>query len=235
VDRVAVRALAAIRREVGHRAAAGEEDAGLAMDRVAAALEADPAGRALLDEAERRRWPLDAPETGERPAGARAGRERRAAAAHRALGELVLAGELVPDGPSRVGLPGFGRSTWRAIALLREGAAGPPARWAAALAAGPAADLGEAAPPFLRSLEPPAGLAPAAARLHALEAHRQDARDALLRASASMGAAIEAGNDRGARSLRRDCDELEARIARLDAAIAAAWDDGLRRAGVSPP
>jgi len=235
VDPVAVRALAAIRREVGRRAAAGDEDAGMAMDRVAAALEADPADRALLDEAERRWWPLDAPESGERPAGARADRERRAAAAQRALGELLLAGELVPDGPSRVGLPGFGRSTWRAVALLRAGAGGAPARWAAALAAGPASDLGEAAPPFLRGLEPPAGLAPAAARLHALEALRQDARDALLRSSASMGAAIEAGNDASARALRRDCDELQARIAGLDAAIAAAWDEGLRRAGVSAP
>jgi hypothetical protein len=231
VEPVAARALAAVRREVGRRAAAGDEDAALAMDRVAAALEAEPADRALLARAERRRRPLDEPEEGEPPLGARAERERRAAAAHRALGELLLAGELVPDGPAAVRLPGFGRSTWRAIALLRRGAAGAPARWAAALAAEPAADLGEAAPPFLRGLAPDPALARVVARVHALEAVRQDARNALLTATASMGAAIEAGSEAGARSLRRECDELEAGIGELDAAIAAAWDEGVRLAG----
>jgi hypothetical protein len=233
VDPVAARALAAVRREIGRRAAAGEDDPALAMGRVAADMEADPADRALLGEAERARWRLDMPEEGERPAGARAGRERRAAVAHRALGELILAGELVPDGPSRVRLPGFGRSTWRAIALLRGGAGGPHARWAAAVAAEPGADLGEAAPPFLRGLRAPPELADAAARLHALEAVRQDARNVLLTGTASMGAAIEAGEEAAARSLRRDCDVLEARIAELDAAIATAWDDGARMAAAS--
>lgn len=227
MDPVATRALAAVRREIGRRAAGGEEDAALEMDRVAAELEADPGDRAVLDAAERARRRFDEPDEGERPAGARADRGRRAAAAYRALGELLLSGELVSDGPTRVGLPGFGRSTWRAIALLREGGEGPPARWAAALAAEPAADLGEAAPHFLRALAPDPSLAHAAARVHALEAVRQDARNALLTASASMGAAIEAGSHEGARALRRECDELEAGIAELDAAIAAAWDEGV--------
>jgi len=231
VDPVAVRALAAVRREIGRRAAAGEDDPALPADRVVADLEADPAARHALDEAARARDRYDPPDAGERLAGGRADRRRRAGAAHDALGRLVLAGELVPDGPSRVCLPGFGRSTWRAIALLRTGAAGPPARWAAALCAEPAADLREAAPEFLRGLRAAPALAPAAARVHALEAARQDARNALLTASASAGAAMDAGNEAGARVLRDDCAALEARIAEVDAATALAWDDGVRRAG----
>jgi pyruvate/2-oxoglutarate dehydrogenase complex dihydrolipoamide acyltransferase (E2) component len=223
--------LAAVRGEVGRRiASGGPADASLTLDEVAARLEEAAADRAVLDRAAAA---LDGGERGEPETGARARRERRRAAAHRAAGELVLGGLLVMDGPGRVRLPGFGRTTWRAVAALR--AAGPeaPPAWAAAVAAEPASDLGAAAPAFLAGLPRDHRLAALAARLHAAESARQDARHALLMAGTALGAAAEGGGE-GLRILRDDIAALDDRIRRLDATIDAIWDAGAARAARLP-
>jgi hypothetical protein len=132
-----------------------------------------------------------------------------------------------------VRLPGFGGSTWRAIALLRGGANGPERLLAEAVAAEPGADLGEAAPAFLRGLRADRRLLEPARRLHVLEAVRQDGRAALLSAEAALAAAVETGNEPGARLLRDDLAALGARIAEIDAAIGLAWEDGVRQAAAA--
>ena len=225
---VAALVLAAARREIGRRAAAGRGDPALEVDALAAALEADPAARAALAEAEAARRPAEL-FAGE-PSGARALRERRAAEAHRAVGDLLLAGELVADGAGRVRLPGFGTTTWRAIALLRSGEQGPERRLAETVAAEPASDLGSAAPTFMGGLRADPRLLEAARLLHALEAVRQDARNALLAAAAALVAAVDAGHEDSADIVRADCAALEARIAEIDAAIEDAWRAGVRQA-----
>jgi hypothetical protein len=217
---------------VGRRAGAGQPpDPSLTLDEVASRLEEDPGDRAVLDEAAAR---AEAGEDEGAQTGPRARREGRRGAAHRATGELVLAGLLVMDGPGRVRLPGFGRSTWRAIALLRAGESGSPARWATAVAAEPAADLGDAAPAFLAGLAADRRLVALAARLHAAEAARQDARHALLMAGAALGPAVEGGSEPSVRALRADIEALDDRIGRLDAVIAAIWDAGIARAARLP-
>jgi hypothetical protein len=227
---LAARALALLRREVGARAAAGRPDAGIATDALTALVEADPGSEAALAEAleERRRLDPLGPGADADPGP----RERRAARrweAHQAVGRLILAGELVPDGPDRVVLPGFGGSTWRAIAAL-EGAPGPAREWALAVAAEPLADLGEAAPDGLRGAGGDARLAKEAADLHALEALRQDLRHALIGAEGGLGRALERGLADSAAALRAECDELTAHLVALDRAIAGAWDAGERAA-----
>ncbi len=133
-------------------------------------------------------------------------------------------------------LPGFGPATWRAVVLLRDGEGGGTRleRWARAVAAEPAADLGAEAPAFLRDLEPDAELTGAVRRLHAWEARRQDARDALLRALAAEATARERGLDDAARTIRDDSDALEAEIGRCDDAIAAIWAAGSGESTGSP-
>lgn len=197
---------------------------------VVAMLEADPPTRALLDEAAAAALRED---PGEGPApspGARAARAARGERALAAIDHLLLRGELVADGPGRLRLPGFGAATWRAIALLREGADPAAARWAAAVTAEPAADLGEAAPPFLRGPAPDPHLSAVAIRLHSHEAHRQDARDALVRASMVVEAAVARGRPASVVAVQRDCALLEARIRDLDREIAATWEAGARAA-----
>ena len=137
----------------------------------------------------------------------------------------------MPDGPGRVRLPGFGGATWRAIALLRGGAQGPERALAAAVAAEPGGDLGAEAPVFLRGLRIDPALLEPARRIHLLEALRQDVRNALLAGASALIAAVEAGHEDSAAILRQDCAELEVRLARLDEAIADAWDAGVREAG----
>ena len=137
----------------------------------------------------------------------------------------------MPDGPGRVRLPGFGGATWRAIALLRGGAEGPERALAAAVAAEPGGDLGAEAPDFLRGLRIDPALLEPARRIHLLEALRQDVRNALLAGASALVAAVEAGHEDSAAILRQDCAELEVRLARLDEAIADAWDAGVREAG----
>ena len=226
----AARALAAARREIGRRAGAGSADPTLAVDGLAAAVEDDPGARRELDEAAAARRRTDRPEAWWEVPGPRAAREARRAEAHHAIDALVLAGELLPDGPGRVRLPGFGATTWRAIALLRARAAGAEGRWAAAVAAEPLADLGDAAPPALRR-RPDPRLAPAAATLHAWEARRQDVRNALIAAEAALATTLDGGHAQSARILRDDLEELEVALAATDARIDRAWDDGLREAG----
>jgi hypothetical protein len=233
-DAVSARTMTAARRIVGGRAAAGREEPTLEVEELVAALESDAAARADLTAAETARRSADLVEAGV-PSGARALRDRRAAEVHRAVGELVLAGRLVPDGAGRVRLPGFGRTTWRSIALLREGAGGPERLVAEAIAAEPGSDLGDAAPPALRGLRPHPGLLGAARRLHALEALRQDARNGLFAATAALAAAEEAGHADSAAILRGDCAALEARVGELDAAIEVAWAAGVHSAGAIAP
>lgn len=233
MEALAARALTAARREVGRRAAAGACDAVLAVDALAEAVEADPAAQADLEAAVAERRRQDPLGEAWRATGARAERSRRLAEAGRAIGGLVLAGELSPDGPGRVRLPGFGGSTWRAVALLRAGAGGPEGRWAATVAAPPAADLGDACPAYMRGLRPDPALAPAAARMHRAEALRQDWRHALLTTAAAAGAAAGAGHAVEAEALRTECAGLEALIARADREIAAAWEAGLAAAGAT--
>jgi hypothetical protein len=194
-----------------------------------ATMEADPGDRAAMAAAETDRRRIDFFETGP-PSGARALRERRAAEAHRAVGELILAGQLVSDGAGRVRLPGFGGTTWRAIALLRSAAPGPERALAGAVAAEPGTDLGPAAPAFMRDLRADPRLIEAARRLHALEALRQDARNALLAGAGALVFALDAGHEDSARLIRDDCAALEARLAAIDAAIDRTWEAGRRQA-----
>jgi hypothetical protein len=226
----AARALAAARREIGRRAGAASDDPTLTVDGLAAAVEDDPGARRELDEAAAERRRVDRPETWWEVPSPRAAREARRAEAHHAIDALVLAGELLPDGPGRVRLPGFGATTWRALALLRAGASGPEGRWAAAVAAEPLADLGDAAPPVPGG-RPDPGLASAAATLHAWEARRQDVRNALIAAEVALAATLDGGHVTSARLLRDDLGELEEALAAADARIARAWEDGLREAG----
>ena len=227
----AARALAAARREIGRRAGAGSDDPTMTTARLAAAVEDDPGARRELDEAAAARRRVDRPEAWWETPSPRAAREARRAEAHRAIDALLLAGELLPDGPGRVRLPGFGATTWRALALLRAGARGAEGRWAATVAAEPLADLGDAAPRALQGPRPDARLAPAAAALHAWEARRQDVRNALITAEASLATALEGGHAESARLVREDLRELEEGLAAADARIAQAWEAGLREAG----
>ena len=157
--RSAARALAAARREVGRRAAAGRDDPSLSVEALAAALEADPADRAAL--AARRGWPAG------RASSSRPGRPRRARPARaprrrgppRAPASCSSPGELVADGAGRVRLPGFGGSDLaRDRAGCAPGPAGRSGRWRRPSRPSPAADLGPAAPAFLTGLR--AGPAP---------------------------------------------------------------------------
>jgi hypothetical protein len=225
------RALAALRAEVGRRAEAGRDDAGLGTDRLAALLEIDAAGRQALTaaaEERRRRDPYGEAEL--RGEGPRALREWRLGEAHRTIGELVLAGELVPDGPGQVALPGFGRGTWQAVAEIRAGAPGAVRAWAVAVAAGPARDLGEAAPAFLRDLRPDPRLGELAAALHAVQALRQDLRDRVLHTEQGLARTLDRGRADAVEALRHERLELELTARELDAAVARAWRQGAERA-----
>lgn len=223
--------LATARRAVADAVAAGGPEPDLTPARLVAALEADPAAREALDRAgaarRRREEPLDAPGTD--PRSARRGREDEAL---RAVDALLLDGELQQDGPGRVRLPGFGPSTWRALAILARDPGGPDAAWAAAVAFHPLGDLGDAAPPGLRRAPPDADREAIALRILAMEAHRQDLRHALIGGEASAASARERGEEASARLLDADCATLRAAIEETDAAVAVAWREG---AGLTPP
>ena len=220
---MAARLLTAARREVGRAALTAPEAPSLSAERLADAVEADPETHADLERARLGRLRSDPWEAGDPADGARAERRGRLDAARRAIDGLVLAGELVHDGPGRLRLPGFGPATWRAVTLLREDGADA---WARALVAEPAADLAAAAPDFLTGLARDPERNGLVQRMHAWEARRQDARDALLRALAAEATARERGLDDAARTIRADCDALEAEIRRCDDAIAAIWTAG---------
>ncbi len=217
--------LAAARRAVAGAVAAGGPEPDLTPDRLAAALEADDGARAALDAAvaERRRAepPLDPPS-----GAARAARRRRADEVHHAAGDLVLAGELVQDGPGRYRLPGFGPSTWRALAALRDAPGTAEAAWAAVVAHHPLRDLGDAAPVGAAGPAPDPGRERTALRLLAMEAHRQDLRHALISGEAAAAGARERGEERAAAAVEADCAALRIAIAEIDAAVEAAWREG---------
>ncbi len=223
---LAARALAAVRAQVGRRAAEGGPGDALDAGAIAAALEADPACHADLEaaaaaQAELADEPAGAP-------GARASRRAHHDAALAAIDELLVAGELAPDGPGRVVLPGFGPATWRAIAVLHAGAGGDEASWAATLAAEPLADLGAAAPRELAAHPADPRRAGAAWRLLARQAERQDLRDALIRAGAAARHAAARGYGDSLAGIERDAAALAAHLARADADIAAMWEAGAR-------
>ena len=160
-------------------------------------------------------------------AGAAAARRARADEVHHAVGALRLMGELAADEPGRLVLPGFGPSTWRAIAILREGGRGPEAVWAAAVADLPLQDLGDESPPGLhRDADP--RLAEPALRLLAVEAQRQDVRNAVVTAEASRATAAERGNAPGVESIDEELAALRRALQAADAAVAAIWDAGVR-------
>jgi hypothetical protein len=219
--------LRAARAEVGRRAAAGGPPWALDADRLAVLVEADPGAGAALDAAaaEARRGYAD-----DEPHGPRARRRARLDCARVAVDELLLAGELVPDGPGRVVLPGFGASTWRALGALRAGASGAERAWAAAVAAEPLSDLGDLAPAGLRDATRDPRLAPLARALHAREAERQDVRDALIRAEAAARHAEGRGLARSLGTIAADAALLGEALAAADRDVAALWDAGVRRA-----
>jgi hypothetical protein len=219
-DPVAALVLDWLSREVAAREAAGREDAGEHVARIAAALErsGDAVGR-LDDAARRHAEPYgESPE----PPGPRHDRLARREEVVRATGVLVRAGRLVEDGPDRVALPGFGPATWRALAVLRAGATGAERTWAIAVA-GPALKTlgrgtgGAGHDPRLDDL---------AERIRLLEGARQRLRHALLATDAAIGVARDLGNAPGVSSLDAECAEHEQDIARLDAMIVTAWREG---------
>jgi len=228
VTPIADRVLRAAREEIGRRAAAGGPPWPLDADRLAGLVEADPAARGILDAAVvEARFVHDAPDD---TPGARRARRERHDRAREAVDELLLVGELAPDGPGRVVLPGFGPSTWGALATLRAGARGPEAAWAAALVHDPLADLGDAAPAALTGVPRDPRLAPLARDVHAHEAARQDARDALLRAEAAAGHAAARGLVASLATIRADMALLGAALDDADAAVADLRRRGLARA-----
>ncbi len=177
-----------------------------------------------MDAAAAERARRDVPEV---PAGA--ARRARADEVYHAVGALRLVGELATDEPGRLVLPGFGPSTWRALAVLREGGSGPEAAWAAAVADLPLQDLGEEAPPGLARPADPR-LAEHALRLLAVDAQRQDVRNALVTTQASRATAEERGNTAGAEILAEEAAALERALDAADAAVAAMWENGVRAA-----
>ncbi|WP_217924058.1 hypothetical protein [Miltoncostaea oceani] len=227
---LAARVLRAARVEVGRRAAAGGPPWALDADRLAAVVEGDPAARGALDAAVAAagaEGPFDGP--GPEP-GPRAARRARVEAARAAVDELLLAGELAPDGPGRVVLPGFGASTWRALGIIRAGVAGPEGAWAAAVAREPLGDLGDAAPAGTGGGPRDPRLDGTARALHAREAARQDLRDALIRAEAAARHAAARGLDDSLATIAADVAALEAALRAADRDAAALWEAGLRRA-----
>lgn len=223
--------LRAARAEVGRRAAAGGPPWALDADRLAVMVEGDPAARGALDAAVAAAVP-ESPFGGPDPeSGPRAARRARIDRARAAVDELLLAGELSPDGPGRVVLPGFGASTWRALGVIRAGAVGPEGAWAAAVAREPLADLGDAAPPGARDLTRDPRLDATARALHAREAVRQDIRDALIRAEAAARHAEGRGLADSLATIAADVARLEAALHAADHDAAALWEAGLRRAG----
>ena len=208
--------------------AGGAGPPGLSLARLAATLEGDPSARKATDAAAAERRRTDPPEVPGEP-GPAAARRARADEVHRAVDALVLMGELSADEPGRLALPGFGPATWRALGVLRARRGTPEAAWAAAVAALPLEDLGDALPPGLAAAADP-GLAEDALRVLVADARRGDLRNALVRAEAATAVAAERGNAAGVRMLEGECSALRDALAAADAAAEALWDAGLRRA-----
>lgn len=226
--------LTAARRIVGRAiAAARTRPPDLSVAAIAALLEEDDTARAGLDAAAGERLRSEVADDATFAEGAAAARRRRADEVHYAVDRLVLQGELALDGPGRMALPGFGPSTWRAIAVLRERPGGEAERLAAAVAAPPLGDLGDAAPPELRELGPDPALARAARAILALDAERQDLRNALFTVESHLATAIERGNSVGARRVAADLVAVRDALDAADRAAAERWEAGLRAAAVA--
>ena len=99
--------------------------------------------------------------------------------------------------------------------------------WAAAVAAEPLADLGDAAPGGLRGGRP--RLAPAAVALHAWEARRQDVRNALIAAEAALATTLEAGTPGARRCCATSSRSWSVALASADSASAGPGTTGCAR------
>ncbi|MCU0306510.1 MAG: hypothetical protein MUE51_01845 [Thermoleophilia bacterium] len=224
-------ALALLAREVGRRIGDGRPDAGIAVDRLGALLEADEAGRAALEtavlasEGRLSDWERACRE----PPSPREARIARMHEVRDAVGRLVLGGGLQPDGPGRVCLPCFGPATLRALARA-EDPDGAERRWARALLAAPAAVLGTAAPAGIAGTGPDPDLDELAQTMHRLGAVRQDLRDAMLGAEARAAWAAQRGQVPEAAALTREAERAAADLARVDAALDEAWAVGVSAA-----
>ena len=127
-------------------------------------------------------------------------------------------------------LPGFGPSTCRALEVLRAGGDGPEARWATTVAVVSVENLGNEEPPYLRGLTPDPALAPTAREMLAVEARRQDLRNALITAEAVLAAATERRNVPGARAVAAECDVIRGALEKADVAVRDLWDAGVSAA-----
>jgi hypothetical protein len=136
---------------------------------------------------------------------------------------------VIPDGPERLTLPGWGPCTRRAVRALRTRR--DTAAWEAQVARVPVADLGDAAPAWLRGLPLDASLSAAAAELLVVEAHRQDVRDALLTTAARLARALDRGREQSARALEDELGRLSIALTELDEMAATRWEAGLAMAG----
>jgi len=215
-----------LRRVVAERIARGRDDPGARTERIAAALEEDPATRPMLANAAETRRRRDPYGAGAEEPSPRRNRIARCWEVHLATDALVLSRGLVLDGADRVLLPGFGPATWRAIGILRDDGGGAEGAWARAVVAAALAHLGPAAPHALGGQAMDMRLREPAERVHVLEAARQDLRHALLMSDAAIGVAVDRGNTDGADVLRADCAEREAQIAQVDLMIVEAWQAG---------
>lgn len=219
--------LGAARAVVAACVLADAEDVTFTAAEIAQRVDADPGARAAVDAAVAAgvwRWE----ETAGPVDGARARRAARDVEIDEALTDLRLAGELVADGPGRLALPGWGPSTLRAVRALRDAPSGT-ALWEAAVARMPSADLGAAAPAWLRSLPPTPALDERARAVLSLDAHRQEIRDALLTAAARLAGMLDRGDDAAAAALSRDCARLSDALAHVDALTASQWAAGVAR------
>jgi len=228
--RLAAALLGVVRGIVAARITRGPEDAGVDLGEVEQRAAGDAEATARLDAAVEAAQTPDMRWLTPEPPGVR---ERRAARTHEvreALGLLLLAGDLAADGPERHALPGWGASTWRAVAVLVRSGDAAAHPWEAAVARLPLADLGPGAPAPLHGLRAPPALEVPARRLLAAEAERQDLRHGLLTAATRLAAALDRGVHDAAAALADDCAQLSARIDLLDRMSALLWEDGAARA-----
>lgn len=231
--RLAAAVLGAARAIVAACVLADAEDVTFTADDVVRRVDADPDARIVLDAAVTAgvwRWE----ETARPVDGARARRVARAAEIDEAISDLRLAGELIADGPGRLALPGWGPATQRAVRALRDAPPGT-ALWEAEVARMPSADLGGAAPAWLRGLPATPELEGCARAVLACDADRQGIRDALLTAAARLARLLDRGDDAAADGLTQECARLGEALARTDALAASRWAAGVALASRARP
>ena len=163
-------------------------------------------------------------------AGPAAARRARADEVHHAVHALRLMGELAADEPGRLVLPRVRAEHLagdRRPAGRRDGAGGGVGGGRGRPAA-PGPGRRGAARPAARPADPRLG--EGALRLLAVEAQRQDVRNALVTAEASRATAAERGNQAGVRMLDEEVGALERALEAADVAVAAMWHQGVRAA-----